>query len=175
MSTNKDSNPGQLEDDVQTALKGAQALLQQTQSYVMGGLSYTGLQVVQTLTAWLALFTAYTAAKSAAKTALSQRRASEPSMRAFLKVLHDFATAQYGATSENLRLFGFEPEKAKKPLSAGKQVIKAVKAQQTREERGTLGSSQKKSVHAVTPPAVTIDGNGEVQPVTPPGAAKAGS
>jgi hypothetical protein len=174
MSTNNESNPGRLEEDLENGLKGAQALLQQTQSYVMGGLNYTGLQVVQMLTAWLALFTAYTSAKSAAKTALTERQASAPAARAFLKVLKDFATAQYGATSENLRLFGFEPEKPRKPISAAKQVIKNVKAKQTREERGTLGSNEKKSVHAATPSAVTINENGEAQVVTPPGATKAG-
>ena len=84
------------------------------------------------------------------------------------QVIHDFATAQSGATSENLRLFGFEPEKPRKPLSAEKLVIKNVKAKQTREERGTLGSNQKKSVHAATPSAVTINENGEAQAVTPP-------
>ena len=175
MASKNESNPGQVEEDLQEGLKGAQALLQSTQSYVLGGISYTGLQVVQMLTAWLALFTAYTSAKSAAKTALSLRQASEPSARAFLKVLHAFAVAQYGATSENLRLFGFEPEKPRKSLSAEKQVIKNVKTKQTREERGTLGSNQKKSVTAATPSAVTINENGAAQVLTPPGVTKTGT
>ena len=73
-----------------------------------------------------------------------------------------------GRPPRTSRLFGFEPEKPTKPLSAEKQVIKNVKAKQTREERGTLGSNQKKSVHAATPSAVTITENGEAQVVTPP-------
>ena len=168
------NNPGELEDDLQNALEGSKNLLQQTQSYVMGGIGYTGLQVVQMLTAWLAFFTAYTSAKSAAKTALTQRRSIEPAARAFLKVLQDFAKAQFGATSESLRQFGFEPEKARTPLTAEEQVIRKVKAKQTREERGTLGSVQKKSVHAAAPAAITIDQNGVAQAVTPPGATKSG-
>jgi hypothetical protein len=175
MSSTVSHGPGKLQQKLQLALQGVQSMLQPGSNYVLGGTSYTGTSLYQLLAAWAAVFTAAITAQSAAKTALAQRRAIEPAVRAFLQVLHEFVTSQYGATSQDLTKFGFTPKKVAKPLTSEQQVVKKVKAKQTREERGTLGSNQKKSVHAATPSAVTITDNGVAQIVTPPGGTKSGS
>jgi len=171
MTKSNDKNPGSVERSLDAAYDGVQALLQPTTTYVLAGVSYTGQAIIQMIAAWVAVFTAYEDAQRTEKTALAQRRQIEPAVRAFLKVLHAFATSQYGAESQELTKLGFQPQKQAKPLDSEQLVLRKSRANATREERGTKGSRQKDAIHGATDASVTVKPDGTSSTTTPSGGA----
>jgi len=157
---------GDFEQQLQAAYNGVLAVLQPGTTYVLAGVSYTGQAIGQMLAAWIAVIAAYTDAKRNEQTELAQRRQIEPAALAFLKVLHDFVVGQFGATSQELTKFGFEPRKKAAPLTGKQLVIRTAKSDATRQKRGTLGSRQKASIHGEAPTSVVI--NPESTPSSPP-------
>jgi hypothetical protein len=171
VTNEKSDTPGALELKLQFALVGVQALLLPAQTYVLGGVSYTGQVVAQMIVAWLASFTAHDDAKRNEKTTLEARRQIEPQAAAFLKVLQDFATNQWGANSQEITRFGFEPRKKAEPLTGDKLVLRTARANATRKARGTRGSRQKAAIKGEVPNDVTVHGDGTAAP-PPQGGAK---
>ncbi len=160
-----------LEQKLQVALVGVQALLQPAQSYVLGGVSYTGQVVAQMVTAFLAAFAAHTDAQRQEKTTLAQRRLIQPQAKAFLKVLQEFAAAQWGADSQELTKLGFTPRKKAAPLSGEKLVLRTARTNATRKARSTRGSRQRAAIHGQIPDSVQIHVDG-ADPAPPQGGAK---
>jgi len=160
MSKTKVTSPGGLEQQLQDVQGGVQAVLQPTQTYVLAGMSYTGQAIAQMIAAWLAVFAAFTTAKRTEQTALAQRRLIEPAVKAFVGVLHDFIVSQYGAESQVLTQFGFQPKKKAEPLDAEKLVLRKARAKATRQKRGTMGSRQKASIKGQITGSVTVNADG---------------
>jgi hypothetical protein len=156
MSIGSTEAPTALETKLSMAQKGIQTLLQAGTGYLVNANSMTGAVMLQMIAAWLAAFSAYSAAVSQEKTALAARKAIEPAAKAFLKGLYVLCVYEYGAESETLRQFGFTPSKPKAKLTSQQQVIAKAKAAATRKERGTLGKKQKLAVKSPTPPSVTV-------------------
>jgi hypothetical protein len=164
MSKVNGTTPGKLEKELQQALAGVQSVLQAGQTYLLGRANYTGLQMAQAITAWLAVFVGARDAKTALMAAIRQRRDAEPLAKAFLGFLRALVSSQYGDSAEELLSFGFKPKRKPTPLTPEQRVMKKAKLEATRKKRGTLGSRQKKLVHGETPASITITSDGGVQP-----------
>ncbi len=123
------------------------------------------------IVAWLAAFSAHDDAKRNEMTTLEARRQVEPLAAAFLKVLQEFAINQWGATSQEITKFGFEPRKKAAPLTGDKLVLRTALANATRKARGTRGSRQKAAIHGEVPNDVVVPKDGGAPP-PPQGGAK---
>jgi len=94
------------------------------------------------------------------------RPQDQQNLTAFLADLRVSLKSVLGRDSEELRSFGFAPEKRRKKLTSEELALRAAKAKLTRGMRHTMGSRQKADVKADTP-AVDIAPDGAVT-ITPP-------
>ena len=181
---NSKSNPTAhgFEQKLQQAKAGAEKYLIQTTALELSGKETTVAQVVQDFAAVLAKYQDVRDANAA----LAQKRvllksavqASHTEYVAFKAYLE----AKLGKGNPELGQFGFSLG-VRKPRSSGTNVLAAIKAQQTRKVRHTLGRKQKLALSPVTGPSVLLGPDGkpvsveETAPViqTEPAASTGGS
>ncbi len=113
-------------------------------SYVIGGVSMTGPQVVQKLQGYQQLFTDEDAAKAKSKAAQHLREQSEPEMRDFANALITFVKSELGPRSALLPDFGVN-NKPRRKASPETNVVAAQKRANSRAEHGILGKKQREA------------------------------
>jgi hypothetical protein len=153
------------EQKLQQAKAGAEKYLIQTTALELSGKETTVAQVVLDFAAVLAKYQDVRDAQAALvqKRGLLQSavQASHTEYVAFKAYLE----AKLGKGNPELGQFGLSLG-VRKPRSSGTQVLAAIKAQQTRKVRHTLGRKQRLALSPVTGPSVLLGPDGKPVSVT---------
>jgi hypothetical protein len=153
------------EQKLEQAKAGAEKYLIQTAALELSGTETTVAQVVLDFAAILAKYQDVRDAKAALvqKRVLLQSavQAGHTEYVAFKAYLE----AKLGKGNPELAQFGFSLG-VRKPRSSGTNVLAAIKAQQTRKVRHTLGRKQRLALSPVTGPSVLLGPDGKPVSVT---------
>jgi hypothetical protein len=139
--------------------------------------AYTTATLVTALQGLITALTAVDAAQASAKAALVTWHAEDAKMLPIVLALKSILLAMYANAPDTLALFGLKPRKAPAPRTAAKKAATAVKAQATREARGTIGKKKKAEITGnvvgvtITPITAPAGAPPAAQPATPAPAA----
>ncbi len=86
----------------------------------------------------------------------SDKAQVQSNLRKFIADVKSALVALAGGDNEMLTSFGFKPRKSAKPLTSEQNMLRAEKAKQTRQKRGTLGSRQKAAIKATDTPHLNV-------------------
>ena len=110
---------------------------------------------------------AVVAAKAALKAKLTAESAQQPSLVVLMDGFEAYVKLTYSEQPDVLSDFGLTPKKAKTPLTAEQQAAANAKSAATRKARGTVGSTQRKSVKGAVVGVVVTPVTSVVQPAAP--------
>jgi hypothetical protein len=119
---------------------------------------------------WLSTYADVSAAKQAVNVAMAELKTQIPEARTYYAAVKGVLTGFFHATSPLLADFGFKPKKAP-VISAAKKAEAAVKGNETRKIRGTLGKKEKldlKFTGTIAPAAVAPAATPAAQPAASP-------
>jgi hypothetical protein len=116
---------------------------------------YSAAAVVSQLSSWLSMYAAVDSTETAWRAAVAGLAAAEPSLRAELLQLKTAVLVYFGNTSPQLTQFGIAPKKARAKLSGAKLAVRAARATETRQIRGTRGAKQKAALGKSSGPLVS--------------------
>jgi hypothetical protein len=145
-----------------------------TSSVVLGGKTYTMVQLEASLQALADLHSDVAAARATTKAKVATQATEAPPLRSLAATYRAYVKVTYGNAPDILADFGIAPTKAKTPLTIEQRRVVVAKSAATRAARHTMGKAQKKAVKGtittiVTPPSTTAPAPVAARPTTPSG------
>jgi hypothetical protein len=129
----------------QALVSGMQTYYQPTDTFHMPDGTYTRDELITQLNGFVAAAQATKASNAQWRSDIQSERTVEQKAKVLRTALKGIVTARFGVGAAAILKFGFALPKPRKP-SAETKAVAALKAQATREARGTKGSVEKRKV-----------------------------
>ena len=159
VNSNKNLQGHGFELKLQEAKAGAAKYLPQDSVLELSGRQTTVAQVVQDFAAVLAKYQDVRDATAAVAPKRQLLNDALPGVHAEYAAFKAYLVSKLGKGNPQLAEYGFSLG-VRKPISSGAKVLAAIKAQQTRKVRHTMGSKQRLAL-SVTGPSVTLGPDGK--------------
>jgi hypothetical protein len=142
-STDRSRLPPGFRDDLAQVAQAIQNALPDGMSLPAINGSYTKAEMLAQFQSWLALYDQLAAAVLAEQNARQALKAALPAAEQYYAEVKGVLTGYFHAGNPALAQFGYKPKKAPAPRTVQKKAEAAVRGQETRVIRGTLGKRAK--------------------------------
>ena len=147
MTAKKIGAPKGVELNLDLVVAGIVAVIPQTASLTVDGVTYTQPDLLKKAQSFQALYKALRDARTATEQRLLDVFGNLPSAKRFLRELGIACKAFLGSDNPELTKLGFKPRKKPAELTSEQKAEKAERARRTRQARHTMGSRQKAAIH----------------------------
>ncbi len=131
---------------LQGIASGLQSPLCTLTTLTVNMVTYSRADLTKLILGWIAIFAAVNQTLAAYHDAVKTRNGIEATVQAFLSNLLAALEQSVGGSETALALYGFRPEKERRPLTIEEQAEKLRKARETRQKNDTMGVDQKKAL-----------------------------
>jgi hypothetical protein len=130
--------------------------------FMMGKVSHPVAELVHEVDDLLAPFKDVREERKVLEEKLQAKAVAKVAAKKFIQAIRPAIVAYFGPESPELVSVGFSPRKKPAQPTAEQKLLRKVKAQKTRELRGTKGPRQNEKLKATSAPDITVSSDGRM-------------
>jgi hypothetical protein len=159
------TQPSKQEQELTNLVNGIQKAFPANASIMVDGVSYTQASFLSTSQSFLDPEVASRQGHLTLQALVAAKNANEKPAEAWMSNAKKALIGFVGAKNvSGLAAYGIVPPKQRAKATSAENVIKAAKANETRQARDTMGSKEKAAIKGSAPSSVTVTETGKIVP-----------